>query len=121
MAQLLSERIASVADLEILLFLRRRPEAEWNANAVADLLGINRAVAAMLLKQLEVGGFLASRTQPSLLYRFGPRAELVGPLDRLAEIYAEHRMMVIALLAARRSPAGLRAFSDAFRLTKRRV
>ncbi|HEU5314870.1 MAG TPA: hypothetical protein VFX49_02085 [Chloroflexota bacterium] len=109
-----------MADLEVLLFLRRRPEAEWNASAVADRLGINRTLAAMILKQLEAGGFLSSRAEPSLLYRYTPRPDLVGALDHLAEIYAEHRMMVAALLAARRSPAGLREFSNAFRLTKRR-
>jgi hypothetical protein len=100
--------------------VRRRPEAEWNANAVADLLGINRTLAAMILKQLEVGGFLSSRTEPSLLYRYAPRADLTAPVDRLADIYAENRMMVVALLAARRSPAGLHAFSNAFRLSSRR-
>ena len=109
-----------MADLEVLLFLRRRPEAEWDPNAVADLLRIDRKLSASIFKQLEARGFLTSRSEPFLLYRYAPPPDVAATLDRLAGIYTDHRMMIIALLAARRSTAGLRAFSEAFRLTRKR-
>ena len=106
----------------MLLFLRRRPAASWDSRAVADLLHIDRGLAAGIFEQLEARGFLTSTAEPLLLYRYAPLPEVAASLDRLAEIYDAHRMMVIALLAGRRGArqSGLRAFSDAFRLNRKR-
>ncbi len=40
---------------------------------------------------------------------------MLAALDTLAALYAERRLMVIALIVARR-PSGLQLFSNAFRL-----
>ena len=123
MLALLSGPISSVAELEVLLFLRRRAAGSWDPRAVADLLHIGRDLAAAIFKRLASEGFLTSTEEPLLLYQYAPAAELSSTLDRLAAIYDEHRMMVIAFLAGRgmgSAPTGLRAFSDAFRLGKRR-
>jgi hypothetical protein len=100
---LLSGPISSVADLEVLLFVRRRPAGSWDSRAVADLLHIDRALSAAIFKELEGRGFLTSTTEPLLLYRYAPNSEVVAALDRLAEIYDSHRMMVIAFLAGKRT------------------
>ncbi|HET7770331.1 MAG TPA: hypothetical protein VFN74_16270 [Chloroflexota bacterium] len=123
MLALLSGPISSVAELEVLLFLRRRPAGSWDPRAVADLLRIGRDLAAAIFKRLAAQGFLTSTEEPLLLYQYAPSAEVASTLDRLAAIYDEHRMMVIAFLAGRgmgNAPTGLRAFSEAFRLGKRR-
>ena len=112
-----------MAELEVLLFLRRRAAGSWDPRAVADLLHIGRDLAAAIFKRLAAQGFLTSTAEPLLLYQYAPTAEVSSTLDRLAAIYDEHRMMVIAFLAGRvmgSAPAGLRAFSEAFRLGKRR-
>lgn len=119
MLSLLSGPISSVAELEVLLFVRRRPAADWDSRAVADLLHMDRTLAAAIFKRLEAQGFLTSTAEPLLLYRYAPKQEVGATLDKLAEVYEAHRMMVIAFLAGRRvakPPTGLRAFSDAFRL-----
>ena len=103
----------------MLLFVRRRPAADWDSRAVADLLHIDRTLAAAMFKRLEAQGFLKSTAEPLLLYRYAPADEVGATVDRLADVYEAHRMMVIAFLAGRRvakAPTGLRAFSDAFRL-----
>ena len=121
--RLLSGPISTIGDLEVLLFLRRRPAGSWDPRAVADLLRIDRALAAAIFKQLAGRGFLSYTTEPLLLYQYAPPPEVAETMDRLAAIYDEHRMMVITFLAGRRavaSPPGLRAFADAFRLRNRR-
>jgi hypothetical protein len=117
-ARLLLGSIDTVADLEVLLFLRRRPDAEWDPNAVADLLTLDRALSAAIFRRLAARGFLTSRDEPFLLYRYGPSPEAAAALDKLADLYAERRLMVVAMLAARRSNSGLRLFSEAFRLRR---
>jgi DNA-binding MarR family transcriptional regulator len=114
-ARLLSSSIDSVAELEVLLFLHKRPDAEWDPKAVADLLYMDRALSLAIFKKLHARGFLTFREQPSLLYRYAPPRDMLAALDKLAALYAERRMMVIALIAARR-PSGLQLFSNAFRL-----
>ena len=123
MLRLLSGPISSVADLEVLLFLRRRPAGSWDPRAVADLLRIDRNLAASIFKQLAARGFLSYTTEPLLLYQYAPPEDVAATLDTLAGIYDEHRMMVIAFLAGRSvavAPSGLRAFSEAFRLNRKR-
>ena len=104
-----------MADLEVLLFLHRRPDAEWDPSAVADLLYLDRALASAIFKRLQARGFLTFREQPRLLYRYAPPQDVLATIDRLAALYAERRLMVIALVASRR-PSGLQLFSNAFRL-----
>ena len=107
----------------MLLFLRRRAAGSWDARAVADLLHIDRDLAAGIFRRLAAQGFLTATTEPLLLYQYAPPPEVAASLDRLAEIYDNHRMMVIVFLAGRRvaaAPSGLRAFADAFRLNKKR-
>ena len=88
---------------------------------MADLLHIDRSLAAAIFKRLAEQGFLSYTTKPLLLYKYAPPAAAAATLDRLAEIYDAHRMMVIAFLAGRAAPApsALRAFAEAFRLNKR--
>ena len=121
MLRLLSGPIASIAELEVLLFLRRRAAGSWDSRAVADLLHIGRDLAAAIFKRLAAKGFLTSTAEPLLLYQYAPPPEVARTLDKLAAIYDEHRMMVIAFLAGRGMggpPTGLRAFADAFRLKR---
>ena len=123
MLALLSGPISSVADLEVLLFLRRRPAGSWDPRAVADLLHIGRDLSAAIFRRLAAQGFLTVTTEPLVLYQYAPPPEVAATLDKLAAIYDEHRMMVIMFLAGRRAaagPSGLRAFADAFRLNKKR-
>lgn len=108
-----------MAELEVLLFLHRRPEAEWDPNAVADLLYLDRSLSQRLFKALQMKGFLTFREEPYLLYRYAPPADIVATMDKLATLYADRRLMVIAMIAAKR-PSGLQLFSNAFRFRKGR-
>lgn len=117
--RLLSSTVDSVSELEVLLFLQRRPDGEWDPNAVADLLYLDRRLCQRLFKGLQVKGFLTYREVPYLLYRFAPPSDVVATLEKLSALYAERRLMVIAMIAGKR-PSGLRLFSNAFRLRKSR-
>lgn len=118
-AELLATRIDSVAELEVLLFLQRRPDAEWDPNAVADLLYLDRALTVKVFEKLAARGFLTSRDEPLLLYRYQPVPDVAETLDRTAELYVKRRLMIIATLASRRpGPDSVRLFSRAFRFRK---
>jgi hypothetical protein len=117
-ARLLETAIASVADLEVLLYLRRKPEASWDPNAVADLLFLDRPLSAAILKRLHGHGLLTAESGQHVLYRYSPTAETGAIIDQIAGLYAERPVMVIAALARRYPQDGLRFFSDAFRFRK---
>jgi hypothetical protein len=117
-SKLLATSIDTVAELEVLLFLRKRPDAEWDPKAVADLLYLDRDLSMAIFRKLHARGFLRVREQPLLLYQYAPNEATAATLDALADIYASRRLMVVAMMAARRQRDGLRLFSNAFRIRR---
>jgi len=116
-ARLLSTSIDTVAELEILLFLHRRPDGEWDPNAAADLLYLDRGLSQKIFRKLHTKGFLTFRDDPYLLYRYAPPKDVIATIDKLAGLYTERRLMVIAMVAARR-PSSVQLFSNAFKLRR---
>lgn len=116
-AQFILDKIESVAHLEALLILRRDPEAEWNASALAARLYISEEQTGALLMGLRAQGFVAAKNSPSL-FQYRPAAiELHQMLDRLADIYARHLVPVTNLIHSKPKPR-IQEFADAFRLRK---
>lgn len=101
----ISERIDSVEQLEILLFLERTQEREWSARDLAKELGVPTESAALRLASLEVGGLAAS--QPGAegpLHRYAPSVpSLRGAVWRLAEAYPIRRETFAQLIQTRRT------------------
>lgn len=116
-AHFVLEKIDSVAQLEALLLLRRDPEKEWSAAALAARLYISEEQTKELLEGLRAQGFVAAQSNSSVC-RYQPvTTELHQMLDRLAEIYAKQLVPVTNLIHSKPRPR-IQEFADAFRLRK---
>jgi hypothetical protein len=108
--------IDSIAQLEALLLLRRKPEEFWTAEASAKRLYISEADAKNVLDRLCADGLLSCSEN---LYRFaGQSDEQCQMVERLADTYSRHLIQVTNLIHTK--PRRLREFADAFKIRKER-
>lgn len=114
----ITERIDSVELLEVLLFLRAKPDREWSAEEVSNELRSSPASIARRLADLHTHELLFLREGSPPRYRYSPRTNnVILMIDRLARVYEMSRARVIDLIFSK--PADkLRHFSDAFKLRK---
>lgn len=116
--QFIAERIDSVELLEVLLFLRARPDREWSAKEITVEFRSSVASIAKRLADLHTRELLFLKEGSPPLYRYSPRTNnLVVLVDRLAQVYEISRARVIDLIFSRPTDK-LRHFSDAFKLRK---
>ena len=110
-----TERIHSVAQLELLLMLHRDPTVEWTAEAAAREMRYPADWAAAELLGFRRAGLVGKRGGA---YRFRPRSALAHVVDELAETFSRRRSTVTALIF---SGAGkdVQRFSDAFRIPRK--
>lgn len=105
--------IETISQLEALLLLRRSPEQEWDAEALAKALYVPVEEAANVLAGLQANA-LVTRGRG---YRYAPQtAELAAMVDLLAETYARALIPVTNLVHA--NPQRFRRFADAFKFRK---
>jgi hypothetical protein len=115
---LLHTAVRSIADLELLLQLRRDPGRSWTAPEAAKTLYLDPKATERMLFDLMARGFLTVSRVPPLAYQYSPRtAELRATIGRLADLYTTRRVTVMNLIFERPDES-LRLFSDAFRLRK---
>lgn len=117
--QLIREKLRSVEQLEVLLFLRAAADKEWSATEVSEKLYTQPDSAAKCLADLSARGLLVVRRTPGpLLYRYKPNtAALERTVSGLADAYKVRRFSVIELIFS--SPNDqIQVFSDAFRIRK---
>ena len=113
----LYDNIDSVEQLEVLLLLSRSPRG-WTAEEIARELSGHPTSILHRLGSLAGRGFL--RELEPACFQYAPRStELHEAVARVAETYRDQRLAVIGFLASR-PVAKLRAFSDAFRIRRRR-
>jgi hypothetical protein len=116
--QFIAERIDSVELLEVLLFLRAKPEREWSADEISKELRSSTVSISRRLADLHTRELLFLNEELPPRYRYSPRTnKLVVTVDRLAEAYASSRARVIDLIFSKPTDK-LRHFSDAFKLRK---
>jgi hypothetical protein len=114
----LYHNIDSVEQLEVLLLLRRSPERGWTAEEVAQTLYSHPSSILHRLSSLAGRGLL--RELEPATYQYAPRsAELHATVTRVAETYRERRVAVITLIASK-PIENVRAFSDAFRIRRKK-
>jgi AraC-like DNA-binding protein len=114
----LSLYIDSVEELEVLLLMRRSPERSWTAEEMARELYSHSTSITRRFQRL-LGSGLLRETDPGAL-QYAPRAvELDRTVARVAEAYRERRVAVVSLIASK-PIENVKAFSDAFRLRKRK-
>jgi AraC-like DNA-binding protein len=113
----IAETFDSVESIEIVLLLRRSPNTYWTAKAISDVLGMREELVARRLSALEAARLLR-HGQSSGAFRYDPAdSGLTERMDGLAEAYAGRRADVMNVIYSANLER-LRAFSDAFRLSK---
>lgn len=113
----LQQRLTSIDQIEIVLLLMRDPSRSWTAPEVAAAVGTPPESAAMRLFLLASSGLLAFEAAGIPRYRYAqPDPATHALLTELAEVYAENRDAIAALLGL--PPDPLRSFADAFKWKK---
>jgi hypothetical protein len=117
-SRFLHQYIDSVEELEVLLLARISPGRSWSTSDTARELYSHPTSIAQRFKRL-LGSGLLRETSPGVV-QYAPRAaELDAVIARLADMYRERRVAVISLIATK-PLENVKAFSDAFRIRKRR-
>jgi len=116
--QLITERIDSVVQLEVLLLLARDAARVWSAHDVSQTLRIDENWAAGELSTLS-GRALAGATAVeggAAAYRYAPgSADLDAAVQALAKSYADRRVAVVAFIFSKPLDK-IQTFADAFRI-----
>jgi predicted ArsR family transcriptional regulator len=114
----LYQYIDSVEQLEVLLLTRRSPGRSWSAGDMARELYSHPTAIVQRFESL-LGRGLLRESVPGC-FQYAPRsAELDRAVGRVAEMYRERRVAVISLIASK-PIENVKAFSDAFRIRKKR-
>jgi hypothetical protein len=114
---LIASSIDSIEALEILLLLRRSPQTFWATRAIAEQLGIAEEIVVTKLGGLRRAGLVSVGDQTGA-YRYAPHdEELSASIADLATAYHERRASVVNTIFSANLER-LRAFSDAFKVTK---
>jgi hypothetical protein len=114
----LSLHIDSVEELEVLLLVRRSPGRSWSAGDMARELYSHPTSIEQRFHHLLGSGLLRESAPGHVQY--APRsAELDQVVARVADAYHERRVAVISLIASK-PIENVKAFSDAFRIRKRK-
>jgi hypothetical protein len=113
--QFLSEHVQSIAQLELLLLLRRHPEKSWSLDEAAKELYTSARMTEPLLEILRVIGLVSSGNDSERRYQYAPKtAELDKLVSDLALLYAERRVTIINAIYS--GPLRkLHNFADSFR------
>ena len=114
----LNQNIESVEQLEVLLLLWRTPERGWTTDGVATAVYSHPSSVVRRLAMLLGQGLLRER-EPGC-YQYAPHtADLHETVTRLDQVYRERRVAVITLIASK-PIENVRAFSDAFRIRRKK-
>ena len=112
--ELIVRHIHSVAQLEVLLYLRGLNGAVATVQSVGREQKIGEDMASDLLTDLAGRGFLAEKDEG---FVYSPKRALASQVDALAGAYATYRVTIINLIFSKPSE-GVQSFADAFRLRK---
>jgi hypothetical protein len=114
----LVRHIDSVEELEVLLQVRQSPGRSWSAAEMAREVYSHPTSIEQRFQRLLGAGLL--RESGAGQFQYAPRsAEIDHAVARVAEAYRERRVAVVSLIASK-PLENVRAFSDAFRLRRRK-
>jgi hypothetical protein len=112
------EHVRSLEHLEILLLLMQYPDRWWDANAVAQAVGVASESARQALDHFAARNLLAIAVTGAVRYRFQPGHDaLRAAADAFGEACRTNRLAVLRLVT-KQSPRGVRDFADAFRIRR---
>jgi hypothetical protein len=111
----ISDNIASVAQLELVLLLHGSAGQRFTAAEAARALALSPEMTERLLELLCRQGIAAATADAPSRYRYAPKsAELDGRIAELSELYRQRRVTVIQLIYSEPIDK-LKSFADAFR------
>jgi hypothetical protein len=113
--EFIAQHIHSLAQLELLLMLRRDRAGLWTAEEVMKALYIQKETAEDLMADLVQRGFAV---QEAMGVRYEPANDMASFIERLAQLYLERRVAVTTEIYSK-PVNSVKAFADAFRLRKK--
>jgi hypothetical protein len=112
------EHIFSVAQLELLLWMREQGDQPISADQVARQHRMQPDMALGLLEDLRARKFLEKSPGPDDNYIYRPdREEISEQMEALASFYGQYRYSVINLIFSR-PPDSVQSFARSFRVRK---
>ena len=109
------QKIQTVFQLEVLLFLHRNQPKSFSISEVADELGFEYDIAEEQLAALVETGILEADEST---YRYEPAKEQIRNLvDQLAHAYPTQRVLILSLILSER-PDKIRVFAEAIKLLR---
>ena len=116
--QFIIDKIATVAELEGLLLLRRHSETEWSIEELAQRLYTSQKQTEEVFTHLYSLGFLEVKDSELSVYRYQPSSpKLAETADRIAEVYSKYLVPVTNLIHSK-PQTKIQQFADAFKLRK---
>lgn len=115
--QFIFEHVDSVAQLEVLFFLRDRRSDSFTAEQISKELRANPSSVAHRLTHMQALGLLSEDQSNSGNFKYDPRSEeLSGLIDKLYDCYKirQHKVLELIFSTVKRA----RQFADAFTLAK---
>lgn len=114
--RLLVEHIDSIAELEVLLFLREHRDRSWPSSLVADHIYSSEKYTVDVLVKLANRGLITADGLSPASFRYAPSNQEVGLLiDKLAEVYTKY-LVPVTNLVHKKSLRNIESFSDAFKI-----
>ena len=118
-AAFLTEHVASVDELELLMLLVIPGARWWDATSTSRELGIPVNRTRAMLDSLAARNLLDIRITEDVRYQFRPgTAELEEAALALAAVYQRNPASIVHFIA-RSAPRSVRDFADAFRIRRR--
>jgi hypothetical protein len=114
----IGQHIESLAQLELLLLLRRESTRSWSYFDLARQLYITPDVCTGIIADLERRGFVLRDAADNNLVRYrSGGADVDQLIDQLAALYHQRRVAVITLIYSK-PVKKVQTFADAFRLRR---
>jgi hypothetical protein len=116
--EFIGQHIESLAQLELLLLLRRESTRSWSREDLSRQLYVTTDVCTGIIGDLERRGFVLRDAADSNLTRYrSGLAEVDKLIDQLASLYHHRRVAVITLIYSK-PVKKVQTFADAFRLRR---
>jgi hypothetical protein len=110
------DSLQSLQDLQVLLALMDTPERWWDADTLADDIGVARSVTRLGLDRLAARNFLDIRVSNEIRFRYNPgTSDLEEAGMAFHDAYRKNPIAIARLVAVHR-PRTIKDFADAFRI-----
>jgi DNA-binding transcriptional ArsR family regulator len=112
----IANRIFSVSELEILLFLRDHAKEKCGIERIGKALMMHRPAVEPRLESLRASGLIAAtESNRERLFQYAPVPELAALVDELAHWYHSHPVAITTLIFSKPVDKIIRGFAESFR------